>query len=443
MSDDLQKRFKELAQGESIYVGGKLATQADLSGLFFARSVALYLKLGGRIVFVMPLAAMTRGQFETFRSGAFYTKKVQFDAAWVLDDDVQPLFPVPSCVLFAKADPGLAKRLPDKVRRYSGTLPNRDAPEKIADEKLSVLEDAPRPTEASYEEASPYRAGFRQGASLVPRLLCLVERVAQGRLGVNPAAPLVRSHRSTQEKQPWKALASLEHAVEAEFLRPVLLGQSILPFRLFRPFEGVVPVDSTGKVIDARAASNRGKSGLHAWMGAAERLWEANKAAEFDLVGQFDYYAKLSAQFPIAPIRVVYAKAGTLPAAAVVESNRAVIDHMLYWMRVQDRREGLYLAAILASEAARSRVADLQARGQWGARHFDKVMFTLPIPRFEAENQLHKDLAAAAAEAERIAAKIEFPQNIHFQTARRRVREALAEAGISKRIDELVGRLLG
>ena len=88
MSDDLQKRFRELARGENIYVGGKLATQNDLSGLFFARSVALYLKIGGRIAFVMPLAAMSRGQFEAFRTGNFYTKKVQFEDAWVLGEDV-------------------------------------------------------------------------------------------------------------------------------------------------------------------------------------------------------------------------------------------------------------------------------------------------------------------------------------------------------------------
>ena len=188
MSDDLQKRFRELARGENIYVGGKLATQNDLSGLFFARSVALYLKIGGRIAFVMPLAAMSRGQFEAFRTGNFYTKKVQFEDAWVLGEDVQPLFPVPSCVLFANADRGLGRVLPDKVRRYRGQLPYRDAPEAIADECLKVTEGAAQPEEASYEEGSPYRKAFRQRATLVPRMLCLIDRVKGGRIGTNPSS---------------------------------------------------------------------------------------------------------------------------------------------------------------------------------------------------------------------------------------------------------------
>lgn len=127
----------------------------------------------------------------------------------------------------------------------------------------------------------------------------------------------------------------------------------------------------------------------------------------------------------------------------VLRDPRAVIEHKLYWAATETIQEAQYLATVIGSEATRAKVEGLQSRGQWGARHFDKVMFTLPIPRFDAKNQLHKDLAAAGAKAEKIAAKVELPNNIHFQTARRRVREALAEAGVSKRIDELVTKLLG
>jgi hypothetical protein len=241
---------------------------------------------------------MTRGQFESFRSGNFYSRHVQFTDGWVLDDDVQPLFPVPSCVLFGRAGRGLGKPLPDTVRRYSGTLPIRDASEAVADEHLKLIKRAPRPTEASYDEGSVYRTVFRDGATLYPRLLCLVERVTVGRIGTNPKAPLVRSWRSTQEKAPWKALEGIEHAVEAKFLRPVLLGESIVPFRVFRPFEGVVPVDDGGTILDAELAARRGKSGLAGWMAEAEKTWEANKTAQAALVGQFDYYGKLGSQFP-------------------------------------------------------------------------------------------------------------------------------------------------
>ena len=102
MSADLQKRFKELAKDERIYVGGRFATQNDLSALFSVRVAHLYLRSGGRLAVVLPMAALTRGQFEKLRTGAFRSVNVGWDEAWTMDDGVQPLFPVPSCTVFGR-----------------------------------------------------------------------------------------------------------------------------------------------------------------------------------------------------------------------------------------------------------------------------------------------------------------------------------------------------
>src|SRR5207247_44000 len=114
---------------------------------------------------------------------------------------------------------------------------------------------------------------------------------------------------------PWKSLAGVEHRVEAEFLHPILLGESILPYRVFRPFEGVVPATTEGIVLDAKAAGDRGFAGLQGWMSAAEAVWNSRRPSEISLVQQFDYYGKLRAQFPLRRLRVVYAASGTIPAA--------------------------------------------------------------------------------------------------------------------------------
>ncbi|MGH6842570.1 MAG: N-6 DNA methylase [Methylocella sp.] len=441
MNADLQKRFKELAKGENVYVGGKLATQNDLSALFLVRAAMLYLRSGGRIAFVLPLAALSRGQFERLRSGSFMTARIQWDEAWTMDDSVQPLFPVPSCAVFGRRR-ATSRAMPDKVRAYSGTLPFRDAPEEIADARLQVREGAPALEVAAFTGGSPYRALFRQGATLVPRMLCFVARKHMGRLGPDPSAPYVMSRRNGQEKAPWKDLTGIENRVEAEFLRPVLLGESILPYRVFRPFEAVVPVTDKGEMLDAEAAANRGFDGLHGWMRKAERVWNADRPSEISLVQQFDYYGKLSAQFPLAPLRVVYAASGTNPAACILRTTMNVIDNSLYWTALRDKREAQFLTALFNSETTRSRIAAFQSRGQWGARHFHKVMFNLPIPRFEAKNHLHTDLAKAAREAETIAAAVPLPENTKFQRARGLIRAALKDASIAQKIDALVARLL-
>ena len=413
MSDDLQKRFKELAKGLGVYVGGKFATQNDLSALFTARAAALYLRGSGRLAFVLPLAALSRGQFERLRSGAFHGGAIQWEEAWTMDDSVQPLFPVPSCAVFGRRR-ATSKPMPERVRAYSGSLPMRDAPEalvdrRIAEGKFRVEENAEKPTEGKFSGGSEYRQAFRQGATLVPRMLCFVERKALGRLGSDLAAPLVASRRSTQEKQPWKNLPGIENQVEAQFLRATLLGESILPFRIFRPFEAVIPVTENGEVLDSRRALDRQFDGLADWMRKAEAVWDQNNDTGMSLVEQFDYYGKLRAQYPIPPTRVVYAKAGTQPTACLLLGSQMPVDHMLYWCTPGSLSEARYLCGILNSETARSRAASYQARGQWGARHFDKVIFNLPIPRFDAKFELHRDLA---------------------------------EAGVSETIDKLVERLL-
>jgi hypothetical protein len=442
MNAGLQKRFKELAKGEKVYVGGKLATQNDLSALFLVRAAALYLRSGGKIAFVLPMAALTRGQFERLRSGSFMSAPIAWEEAWMMDNQsVWPVFEVPSCVVIGRRQK-LPRAMPDKVRAYSGTLPFRDAPEAVADQRLRVRNDAPALEVAAFTGGSPYRAMFRQGATLVPRMLCFVERKTMGRIGADPSAPFVISRRSSQEKKPWKNLESIENKAEAEFLRPVLLGESILPYRVFRPFEAVVPVTDKGEVLNAEAAANRGYEGLHGWMRKAEEKWGANaESGSMTLIGRWNYHNELGAQFPLAPLRVAYAASGTNPAACILKEP-AVIEHSLYWSAPSSEREARYLTAVFNSETARARAESLQARGQFGARHFDKVMFNLPIPRFDAKNCLHAALAEAAREAEKIAAAVPLPENIKFQRVRGLIRTALKDAGLAQKIDALVAQLL-
>ena len=447
MSDDLQKRFRELAKGLGVYVGGKFATQNDLSALFTARVSALYLRGSGRLAFVLPLAALTRGQFERLRSGSFHGGAIQWEEAWTMDDSVQPLFPVPSCAVFARRR-ATSKPMPQRVTAYSGSLPMRDAPEAlvnrlIAEGEFSEAKDGPKPTEGKFTGGSVYRKFFRQGATLVPRMLCFVERKSVGRLGVDASAPLVISRRSPKEKKPWKALPSIENQVEAEFLHPTLLGESILPYRVFRPFEAIVPVLSNGDVLDARRALDRQYDRLAGWMRKAEAAWAAHaESGAMTLVERWNFHNELGAQFPVPNYRVLYSKAGTQPTACVLSNQTAVIDHKLYWWAPTGIEEARYLAAVLNSETSRSRAEKYQARGQWGARDFDKVMFNLAIPRFDPKLKLHRDLAAAAQRAEIVALKAPLPDGIKFQRARAMVRAALTQAGISQTIDKLVERLL-
>jgi len=404
------------------------------------------MKRNGHIAFVVPYAAMSRDPYAKFRTGDFnkwrsQPKAVRFTNAWTFPSEVQPLFPVPSCVLFGEGVK-LPRKLPQKVMRFSGTLPKRDASPEMAQKYLRSVEE-PWP-EGTGETASSYERKFRQGATLTPRRLLIVEPLAAGRLGQNPKAPRVRGRTSSQDKEPWKSLAPLEGPIEVELLRTVYLGESIGPYRVLSSAVGVIPWDnSRGEVMASGEALAAGLRDLARWLSESERLWEKHGPKSMTFRQQCDYYGKLSAQFPLASIRIVYAKAGTQPAAAIIEDRAAVIDHMLYWMPCKLRDEAQYLCAILNSETARASAEKFQAEGQFGKRHFDKAMFNLPIPEFDPKNDLHKELAAAAMHAEFVASRVEVKEGEYFVTTRNRIRKTLAEEGIAEDIDKLVEKLLG
>ena len=222
------------------------------------------------------------------------------------------------------------------------------------------------------------------------------------------------------------------------------LGESIAPFRVLEPQLAVIPWDVTGgRLIDSASAQAAGYPNLARWLQQAGRLWNEHGRGGMTFLQQIDYYGKLTAQFPIAPLRVVYSKAGTLPACATIRSADAAIDHKLYWAVVNEDLEARYLMGIFNSDCARSRVESLQSSGQWGPRDFDKLMLGLPIPEFDARLQLHRDLAAAAARAEEVASDVQLDEARYFTRLRQDIRQALAEDGIAADIEALVEDLLG
>lgn len=442
----MQQRLREASQRMNLWVGGVLATQQDLCGLFAARATQLYLKPGGVVALVLPYAVLNRPAFVGLRRGDCRDVSIRWDEAWSLDETVRPLFPVPACVMLGRR--AVAGPLPAGVLRFSGHLPRRDADSAQAEKALSIG-PAPWPPMPTLAGASPYRARFKNGATIFPRRFFFVEKVAVGRLGTNLAAPLVQGKVGGQDKAPWKTVTPPRGPVEAAFLRPVVLGENLAPFRLLPPALAVVPVLQDGRLLDAAGALREGFSRLADWLGDVEGKWAAdaskgiNGKPKMTLGENLDYHNKLSQQFPIRDIRVAYAKAGTLFASTIIQDARALIDHMAYWATARNLEEARFMIAVLNCDAIRLRIEDLQPKGQGGARHFDNLMWELPIPEFSARDPLHLELAALAEECEAVAAATPLDETAYFTTNRRKIRDALEEAGLMARLDALVAQIPG
>lgn len=443
MTADMKQRYKALAKPRNLLNGPLGASGRDLSTLFVVRAVEMYLNPQGRFAFVMPHGTLTRLPHTGFRSGKWASAQTgDLNVAWDISWDLTKAptgFPMTSCVVRGTYKTP-AYTMSGTVERWSSTLTTSDVTwEKAADTftieplDLSMLDaDIARPT-------SPYKKKFRQGAILVPRVLVTVENAPALPFGAGAGRRRVTSRRSSNEKKPWKTLPSITEPVETGHIYPVYLGESIAHYRALDPIEAVLPLGTDRLMTEAEIAE---APGLATWWNQAETMWAANKVANdpSDLLTRIDYLGQLSSQRPPAAHRVVYTKSGSNLAAARVENTRAVIDHKLYWAPVTTTAEGQYLVGILNSNVLLDRVRPLQNVGLFGPRDFDKNVFYVPFPPYDADNPTHRNLVNAVAEAEALAATVTVAAS--FKTTRRSIKRALLDAGLHDRLEAAVDAVL-
>jgi hypothetical protein len=446
MTIEMQVAFREMSEERGLWAGASVATHQDLSGLFLTRAVELYLKPGGRFSLVMPLAALSRRQFAGLRTGHWETPtggaKVVFGTPWDLHAVKPNLFRVPPSVLNGtRADTStLAISLPSEAEAWSGRLPGRNTSWVLAgphvtrtDAGVEVARDKPQ---------SPYHSRFMQGATFVPRFLLMVEDAPTSPIGVASGRRAVRSKRTANEKLPWKLLPSLQGSVETEFVRPVHLGATLLPFRLLDPWLGIAPWDGSS-LLDGVHPHLDAYPGLADWWTRAEDVWEQNKGENnLTLLEQLDFRNKLSAQFPPSPHRILYTGSGQYLAAARLGDQQTVIDTKLYWAAASSIEEAQYLTAVLNSPCVTRLVTPMQSRGEHNPRDIHKQVWRLPIPLFDPTDAVHRQLVDLAAKAEQLAVETDVSAHRAFQAQRRVIREALASQGVSEAIDALVIDLL-
>lgn len=177
-------------------------------------------------------------------------------------------------------------------------------------------------------------------------------------------------------------------------------------------------------------------------MAEAERHWDQLGAGKLTLKERLDYHGALSSQYPLHSHRIVFAKAGVRPVAAVIYDPSILIDHKLYWAPASSEEEALYLCGVLNSRLLHSRIEHLQAEGQFGKRDLDKLMVSLDIPKFYAKNHLQADIVEFVRRAAAIAASVPVSDPERFQAARGLVAGTLKESGVLTDIDKAIAALM-
>ena len=441
-----------------------------MAGLFFARSVDLYLKDSGVIGMVMPHSTLQTGQYTKWRIGAWEAKRTGrgrnrtpgrtlavdfgYRAAWDLEGlDPNTFFPVPASVVFArrKGEAGNGMPLAGEVERWLGKTGADD----VRRDRVSV-------TDTSVVGESHYAKHARQGAIIVPRCLFFVEETENPAFVQAGQTLTVNPRRGSQDKEPWKGLdltAISEQTVEAAHVFDVHLGETVVPYATLDPLQAALPLRRGQYEIPI---ADDGVGGIRLG-GLSQRMrdrwrtvsgiWESNRAAanRMNLLGQLDYFGKLSSQLEWQRdpkgrmFRVVQTEAGQ-PTAALVGADAAIVDSTLYWIACKDMREAHYLLAVINSEVLYEAAMSLMAKGQFGARHLHKHLWKLPIPEFDPENPMHVTVSKAGeAAAEGVEQWLHLLRQerdrVTVTIARREIRNWLKESTEGQSVEDSVTAL--
>ena len=457
-----------------IWTGGRYANRQDVAGLFYARSVDLYLKDGGVIGMVLPHSALQSGQYAKWRSGKWeqhgltpkgnLSKKVErtlavdfgYKKAWGLEQlEPNTFFPIASCVVFAerKGENAVATALQGTVERWVGKTNSDDVQRVFAGI-----------TDTSVAGDSPYADYARQGAIIVPRCLFFVQETESATAIQAGQTITVNPRRGSQDKPPWKDLPLPDitgQTIERSHVYDVHLGETVVPYATLEPLKAVLPIrqgeyklptdiDGQGGIhLDGLARRMRER-----WQTVSD-MWDAKKqpANKLSLLGQLDYMHKLSSQLEWQdqtkdrPIRIVHTQNG-VPTAALID-NSAIVDTKLYWVACRNVREAYYLLAIINSDTLYDAVTPLMNKGQFGARDLHKHLWKLPIPEFDAGDFTHQAVAEAGSWAVLEAAhwleelRQEYGERLTVTIARRELRKRLRNSRVGAVVEGAVETLLG
>ena len=433
MNQEMQQKFKSECQSTLLWETRnttQFQTSQDISTYFFIMSAYLYMREKGTLAFVMPYGVMNGEHHLNFRNGRFEISRseinLKFKNAWAFDSKVKNLFKIPSCVLFSKRRKQNETSLPKNIISFKGKLPMKNCSLKEAKKHLSSHK-AIWPQD-DFGNRSYYFDKFKQGASLVPRRFCFVEKIQTGRLGSSSTTPLVRGVVSNLDKSPWKDINPLELKIESQFLKPVYTGKSIAPFRILNHNTAIIPWDNREGVMDALMAEKRGHTNLNNYLEKVEKLWSDNSNGSMTFKRRINYNATLENQFPISKLRVVYTASGTNVAAGLLEDSTGVIDTKLYWTSVDSKNEAIYLEGILNSDCLIEKIRSLQSQGQWGARDIHRHLLKPPIPKYNPKELLHQDIVSQTQEIKIIAQKVELDPSCSFIKARQQIKQKIKNA---------------
>ena len=439
-NEDRKRQLERFAANRmKIWTGGKQAPHFDIASLFIKRTREQYLAKPGSdpAGWLVKKAALKAGSWNKFRD---WHKDVVTQTL-----DLEPLQPFGggdarrSCVLLEKRR---FERITDLETREivaSCTKPRPERNDQLDGVRQRLQIDAAKAaisTASSGYLSDDDKPLFRQGATIVPKVLVIVEHVEDTESATEKRVRTARSQHA-----PWRDRARQKGRVPAHWIRPILTSKDVFPFATVpTPANCIVPTEDGGELLEAPEQE------CEFWKDL-ERVYRhycgKGRGTPKTLIERIDFGAALTVQMGLAGRnrnRVLYPLSGDIMRAAFTHDD-GVIDSSLYYWQAQSRNEALYLVTVLNAECLREAFVQCRESG----RHFHLHPWRkVPIPRFDKANRKHIKLTELGAKATTTAKKCMAAAADHLGQVgvSKRIRKGLHDAGLAERIDDIVRKIM-
>jgi methylase of polypeptide subunit release factors len=467
-NESYQDRLRRLAEKLKVMPESKEnLTHLEIASIFFAHAADYFLKRQGEVAFVLPRSLFSAAQHRKVRGGT--AEGLKLTEVWDLDD-VEPLFKVPSCVLFAEHRV-VKKKIPNEGlpgRVFSGRLTATNlnwteaAPDLTEEEtryyhgKLGSLTALTRYKLQSGGKVNHYQPHFRQGATIVPRNFYFVEPASDPPdltnrvITVQPDAEQLK-----HAKKPWKHFER-QGRIHTRFLFRTALAKNLVPFALVDPVLVLLPAEAQGRSIKLYTPDDLMQDGhLDAakWFTEAAEYWREHcteRNEDTSLTEYLNWRSKLTKQDLGKDYLVLYTASAKDANAAVVRRDALdrtfVVDYKAYWYGTNDLDEAHYVAAFLNADEPNRMIKAFQSRGNFGPRDVSKKILEVPLPEYDASSERHQRLASLGRQAKKRTADFLAVQDLSglggrkLGSLRLEVREHLEETleGIDAVLEEMV-----
>ena len=406
LSYDYKNYIKQISRDLDLYMGGKHTPNTELCSIFFYKTSKLYLRKNGKIFFVTTASIETGDQHSKYRLFEGFNDIF----LWKFENDVFRIHNI--CIGATYSDQTLLDRLKIKVKFFDVYQKNKNWIFEEKDKNIYVPYNYYTVQEENrakrlipineldillpYEE-SFYKDKFNRGADLFPRIFYFIKRNKEGK---------IIPDKSLQTHSPWDFYPLDVYNIEDKYIYSVCKSTELVPFYLLKQMKCFIPVEREDHKYHKDSISPGAKEVFEKFKKIYQNIQKDNDREITDLWERLNYHNCLSNSMQFSKLKVIYNSTGSIVKSAVINED-TIIDTSLYYFGLDNINEAYYLCAILNSKCITKQIERTASTGASGSiRTIHKRALDFPIPKFEENNNLHKEIVNIGKDCERIVGKI-------------------------------------